>query len=144
MDMSILRQGSNGIFIPLQDQSFHSIENSEMSQPNSQFSDVQPMIQPPVPQNQIVANQLMQPKIIYVDATNFKSSPNNTTCPICKNPITTQINKNCNWYSFLFCYCIGILPWITLQCCRNKDINCYNAEHFCPRCGNKIAEYNSC
>ena len=61
MDMSILRQGSNGIFIPLQDQSFHSIENSEISQPNSQFSDVQPMIQPPVPQNQIVANQLPSP-----------------------------------------------------------------------------------
>ena len=141
MDMSIQRQGSNGIYIPLQDQSFH---NNQINNPNQQPIAVNPVVQPPYVQNQVVMNQINQPQIIYVDATNFKTSPCNTVCPFCKNHILTQANKKCNWYSCLLCYCVGLVPWITLQCCRNKNLNCYDAEHFCPNCGNKIAEYNSC
>ena len=140
-DMSIQRQGSNGIFIPLQDKSYGE---SQISQSCLQPSVIQEMPQSQVQQNQIIVNQQMQPKIIYVDSTNFKTNPCITFCPFCKNQIQTQVNKKCNWYSWLLCYCIGLAPWMVLQCCRNKNVNCYNAEHFCPNCGNKIAEYNSC
>ena len=128
MDISNQVQNSNNIFIPLQDQS----------------SLPQPIVQASLLQNQIVMNQMAQPKVIYVDATNIKSNPCNIICPFCNKEIMTQINKKCNWYSCVFCYCIGLLPWITLQFCRNKTPNCFDADHFCPHCGNKIAEYNSC
>ena len=140
-DMSIQRQGSNGIYIPLQDQSY---QNSQISQNSLQSTLIQPMPQSPIQQNQVVINQLNIPKVIYVDSTNFKTSPVSTICPFCKKQIFTYANKKCNWYSWILCNCIGVLPWITLQCCRNKQVNCYDAEHFCPNCGNKIVEYNSC
>ena len=140
-DMSIPRQDSNGIYIPLQDQSYQS---SQISQNSLQSNLIQPMPQSPIQQNQVVVNQVNIPKVIYVDSTNFKTASVNTICPFCKRQIFTQANKKCNWYSFLLCHCIGLLPWITLQCCRNKQVNCYDAEHFCPNCGNKIVEYNSC
>ena len=127
MDLSLQKQGSNGIFIPLQDQANMEIPVAQPNQPN-----------------QIVMNQMMQPKVIYVDSTNFKSKPCDTICPFCKNQIKTQTVKKCDWYSWLLCYCVGILPWITLQCCRNKQLNCFDAEHYCPTCGNKIVEYSSC
>ena len=127
MDISNQRQGPKGIFIPLQDR----------------------VAQPIIPQsanlqNYIVMNQMVQPQIIYVDSTNFKSSPCDTVCPFCKGQIKTEINRKCNWYSCALCYCCGILPWIAFQCCRNKALNCVDAEHFCPNCGNKIVEYTSC
>ena len=132
MDISNQKQGSNGIYIPLQEQ---LNQNAQMNQPVPQLQ---------ITQKQVILNQMIKPKVIYVDTTNFKTSPYNTICPFCNSQITTQTNKKCNWYSWLLCYCAGIVPWIILQCCRNKQLNCYNAEHFCPNCGNKIAEYNSC
>ena len=134
MDVTSQIQGSNGIYIPLQDQSFQNNQMNQVQRPANQ----------PIIQGQVIMNQLGQPKTIYVDVTNFKTSPHNTVCPICNNQITTQVNKTCNWYSWLLFCCVGILPWITMQACRNKKLNCYNADHICPRCGNKIAEYNSC
>ena len=128
MDISNQVQNPNNIFIPLQDQP----------------SLPQPIMQTFLLQNQIVMNQMAQPKVIYVDSTNFKTVPCKTVCPLCNKEIMTEINKKCNWYSCAFCYCIGLLPWIILQCCRNKSLNCFDAEHFCPHCGNKIVEYNSC
>ena len=131
----MLHQDSNGIFIPLQDQSF---QNIQQNQPN-----LRPMIN--IPQsNQIILNQMVKPQNIYVDTTNFKTDPCQTVCPFCKNQIQTQVNKKCDWYSVCLCYFCGICTYITLQCCRNKKLICFDAEHFCPICGNKIAEYSSC
>ncbi len=137
--MSNQIQNSQGIFIPLPEQSF---SNRVSNQANPVPTIIQP--QPQIQNQQIISNQMAKPQVVYVDTTNFKTSPCNTVCPFCKNQIQTQVNKKCNWYSWLLCYCIGLAPWMVLQCCRNKNVNCYNAEHFCPNCGNKIAEYNSC
>ena len=140
-DMSIQSQGSNGIFIPLQDKSYGE---SQISQSSLQPSVIQEMPQSQVQQNQIIVNQQMQPKIIYVDSTNFKTNPCITFCPFCKNQIQTKVNTKCNLYSCLFCYFCGVLNWMLIQCCRNKEFNCCDGEHVCPMCGNKIADYTSC
>ena len=128
MDISNQVQNPNAIFIPLKDQSYMQ----------------QPVMQSSLFQNQIVMNQMAQPKVIYVDATNFKTIPCITKCPFCNKEIITQTNTKVNWYSCAFCYCFGLIPWIIFQCCRNKAVNCLDAEHYCPNCGNKIVEYNSC
>ena len=116
--MSNQRQIANHNFIPLQEQN------------------------PQIQNQNIIINQM--PRVIYVDSTNFKTSPCNTVCPFCHNQIQTKINTKCNWYSCLLCYFTGCCYWALFQWCRNKNLNCCDAEHFCPVCGNKIVDYTSC
>ena len=143
MNMSNQNQESNRSYIPLQNNSF-SNSNQNVAIPIPQY----PYPPQPAPMqilpNQVIQNQKMQSKVIYVDATYFKTSPCKTVCPFCRNQIITQVNKKCNWWSCALCYCCGLFTWITLQCCRNKKLNCYDADHFCPACGSKIVEYSSC
>ena len=143
--MNILNQKQvpNEIYNSIQTQS--SI-NSEINRINPQIPMMNPVnvSQGQIQPNPIVVNQMAQPKIVYIDTTKIKTSPFGMVCPICNGNIRTIVNKKCNWYTCALCYCAGLFTWIMLQCCRNKELNCYNAEHFCPRCGNKIAEYNSC
>ena len=141
MDKPIQRQGSNQIYIPLQEQSF---SNSQPNIVNLQQQMAPPIIQPQIQQQPIIINQMVKPNVIHIDTTNFKTSPCYIVCPFCRGQVMTHVQKKCNWYSCLLCYCFGLWTWICLQCCRNKELNCYNATHFCPRCGNKIVEYNSC
>ena len=126
--MSILQQNPNEIYIPLQEQ---------QNQPHKQ-----PVLNQP-PSNQIITNQMTKVSVLYVDSTNFKTDPLLIICPICKNQVQTVVNKKWDWYSFCLCHIFGLCAWITFQCCRNKQLNCFDAEHFCPRCGNKIVEYSS-
>ena len=117
------------------------MSNNQIYIPNNNFIPLQE--QNPHLQNQnVITNQI--PRVIYVDATNFKTSPINTICPICHNQIETKVNTKCNWYSCLLCYFTGVINWAFFQWCRNKKLNCCDAEHFCPACGNKIVDYNSC
>ena len=142
MDNQIQNQGTNKIYIPLQDQSF---SNREPNQPQLQPPIIQIIQQPVIRPEPIIINQMIQkPKTIYIDSTNFKTSSCSTICPFCQNQILTRVNKKCNWYSCLLCYLSGPFYWMLLQCCRNKEFNCNDATHTCPRCGNKIVEYTSC
>ena len=139
MSISKPIQNSKGVYIPLQEQSF---SNPQINQVNPNPNMLQQMVQPS--NQQIIINQSSQPKVIYFNTTNFKTSPCNTQCPFCNNQIQTRVNTKCNWYNCLFCYFGGLFNWFLIQCCRNKNLNCYDAEHFCPVCGNKIADYTSC
>ena len=141
MDISIQRKSSNGVYIPLQEQSFL---NPQLNQANPQPNIIQQMPILQSQNHQIISNQMAKPQVIYLDTTNFKTSPCNTFCPFCKNQIQTRVNTKCNWCSFIFCCWSGIFTWLLIQCCRNKQIICCDAEHFCPVCGNKIADYTSC
>ena len=140
MDMSVQRQGSNGIFIPLQEQSTDSSRN--MLSPQNQYYQPNPILQ--APQQQIIVNQPIHPKVIYIDASNLKTSPNMMGCPYCKSQITTEVRKKWNLFSCIFCLWAGLCCWAGMQFCRDKEINCYDAEHFCPVCHNKIGDYSSC
>ena len=144
MNTSIQNQDSNNKYIPLQNESL-SNSNNIIAQPIPQYPYPQPqMLNVLIPSSQVVQNQIYQPKVIYVDSTYFKTSPCKTICPFCKNMIITKVNKKFNWWSCALCYCCGLFTWMTLQCCRNKKLNCYDADHFCPSCGIKIVEYSSC
>ena len=125
--MDKLKKGSNRIYLPLEQQSL----------PNSEGG-VYP------PQLQLVVNQPINPKVIYIDTSKYNTSPCPTICPFCKNKINTEVKKSFNWFSFVFCLWAGICCWVGLQYCRNKEINCYDAEHNCPVCHNKLGNYSSC
>ena len=136
MDISGPRQGSNGIYIPLQEQSFNSNPQNQYIQSGGYQFPQQP--QP------IIVNQSIQPKVLYIDTGNLKSSPVNMVCPFCKNQIATQVKKSFNWFNCIFCLWAGICCWAGMQFCRNKELNCNDSEHFCPTCRNKIGDYSSC
>ena len=93
---------------------------------------------------QLVDNQPLNPKVIYIDSSKFNTLPCPTTCPFCKKQINTEVKKSFNWFSCVFCLWAGLCCWVGLQYCRNKEINCYDAEHNCPICHNKIGDYSSC
>ena len=134
MDISIQRQGSNGIYIPLQEQSF--------SNPNRQNQYIQQGgYQAP---QQIIVNQQINPQIIYIDTSNLRNAPCAMACPFCKNQITTEVKKSWNWLNCIFCLWAGVFCWAGFQYCRNKELNCYDSEHYCSVCHNKIGDYSSC
>ena len=130
--MDIQRQ-VNGIYIPLQEQS-QSTENRYQPQHPQQ----------PQQQQQIIVNQPIVPRVIYVDSSKFTTSPCSMSCPFCNSQINTEVKKNWNMFSCVFCLWAGICCWAGLQFCRNKQLNCFDAEHYCPVCHNKIGDYSSC
>ena len=132
-----IRQNSNGIYIPLQEQSFAN------SNPQNQFNQTIPSQIPPQP-HQIIVNQPLNPQVIYIDSSKFNNSPCSMVCTFCRSQIATDVKKSWNWFNCIFCLWGGICCYIGMQFCRNKEINCYDSEHFCPVCKNKIGEYSSC
>ncbi len=129
--MDIQRQGSNGIFIPLQEQSLSSEIRYQQTQQSQQ----------PQP---IIVNQPIVPQVIYVDTSKLTTSPCSMICPFCKSQINTEVKKNWNVLSCVLCLWAGLCCWAGLQFCRNKQLNCFDAEHFCPVCRGKIGDYSSC
>ena len=132
-----IRQNPNGIYIPLQEQSFAN------SNPQNQYNQTIPS-QIPSQSWQIIVNQPLNPQVIYIDSSKFNNSPCSMVCPFCRSQIATNVKKNWNWFNCFFCLWAGICCYIGMQFCRNKEINCYDSEHFCPVCKNKIGEYSSC
>ena len=132
--MDISNQNSNGLYIPLQEQSF---SNSQRYIPSQVY-------QAPQQNQQIIVNQPIMPRVIYVDSSKFTTSPCPMSCPFCKSQINTVVKKKWNWFSCVFCLWAGLCCWAGLQYCRNKQLNCYDADHSCPVCHNKIGDYSSC
>ena len=100
-----------------------------------------PQAQPypsPVQNQPIVVNQVVP----YVPVK-FKTSPVSMVCPFCKKSITTVVNTefNCGNCCFCFCFC---LIWLIVMLASDKDLNCSDATHKCPSCGNVLGKYQSC
>ena len=65
-------------------------------------------------------------------------------CPYCRHSALTKTKSNINFINLLFCIFTVIFGWAIVKCCRGKDFNCYNVEHSCFKCDNKLANYNAC
>lgn len=74
----------------------------------------------------------------------LKSNAQFVTCPYCKHQSVTRADQTCSAGSVLCCVAFGGMMWLLFQALRKKDINCYDAEHFCIRCGNNLANYKAC
>ena len=98
---------------------------------------------PPSSQN-VVYNQAQPQVVNVISGQTFGTKPVSITCQFCKNPVTTNVEKSCNCCSCLLCCWTGFIFWVCIQCCRNKEINCCDATHKCPQCGQILGNYTSC
>ena len=74
----------------------------------------------------------------------LKSSGQLSSCPYCKALGVTRTEEKCSFSNVLCGLAFGPVSWILFQALRRKDINCYDAEHFCIHCGNKLVSYKAC
>ena len=93
-------------------------------------------------------NQLLNSPVNnqIITATNYehcKSGSALTFCSNCNKFVTSLVLQDFNWSNYCVFYCFGGI-WLFYQSFRNKDINCYNAEHHCPTCTKVITNYNAC
>ncbi len=102
-----------------------------------------PMGPPPQYDSNVVMNQ-GTPQVVNVVTSSFGTKPVSITCQFCKTPVTTNVNKSCDCCSFLLCWCTCLVFWVCVQCCRNKEINCWDAQHTCPNCGQVLGYYTAC
>ena len=92
----------------------------------------------------IVVNQA-QPQVVNIVANQtFGTQPVSITCQFCNKPVTTTVNKTCNCCTCCLCWVTCLFVWICIQCCRKKEINCWDATHVCPACGQQLGTYTSC
>jgi len=74
----------------------------------------------------------------------LKSVPVFVVCPYCKEQGLTVPKRSINCVNLSCCICFGVFSWVLLQAVNKKDMNCYNAEHYCKKCGNKVGDYATC
>lgn len=73
----------------------------------------------------------------------LKSNPKFVCCPYCNKQGNTKVEQSCSVCTGVLCVVgLGVF-WALIQCCRSKDINCRDADHYCVGCGNKLASYKS-
>ena len=94
-------------------------------------------------QRTVVVNQAI-PSVVIAQNPVFGTLPVSIICPFCRQPITTIVEKSFNCATCLLCWCTGLLLFICIQMCSNKEIGCCDAIHKCPVCGNIIGQYSSC
>ena len=92
---------------------------------------------------QVVTNQIDEVEMNAVKMS-LKSSGQFVACPYCRHQSVTSTEQNCSAKNVLCCVFFQPVSWVLFQAVRNKDINCYDVDHFCTRCGNKLAEYRAC
>ena len=97
------------------------------------------------PQGIVVNQPQPQPQVVNIVANQaFGTQPVSITCQFCNKPVTTTVNKTCNCCTCCLCWVTGLFVWICIQCCRKKEINCCDATHYCPNCGQMLGHYESC
>ena len=89
----------------------------------------------------VASNQIYAPVVINSDI--FRLEPVLINCPFCHKNVTTTVEPTFSCCACLLCMCTGLLIFICIQLCRNKQICCQDADHFCPNCNNKIASYRA-
>lgn len=111
--------------------------------PNQMPQDSQPLNQNCMP---VMVRNQSTPTQTELDSIkkSLRSKPAFISCPYCGNSAITRTETSCSLLSVLCCVCTGLVPWLLGQVICGKDVNCDNADHFCLKCGNKLAEYNAC
>ena len=68
----------------------------------------------------------------------------NAVCPHCKSITPTRTERSLSFKnSLLFCV-VGPIFWGISQIFRNKDLNCYDANHYCLKCNASLGNYRAC
>ena len=88
-------------------------------------------------------NQLNNSYELLALSTVLKSQPQFIVCPFCHCVCPTRTEKKLSFTNTLFCF---LAPhfWIIHQILKDKDLNCYDTQHYCLKCNANLGNYNSC
>ena len=75
---------------------------------------------------------------------NLKSNSQYVVCPYCKQITPTRTEKKMSFKNLLLCLCCSPTVWAGVQIFRQKDLNCFDAKHYCLRCNSLLADYTAC
>ena len=73
----------------------------------------------------------------------LKTHPKFIVCPFCHSICPTKVEKKINPKN-AFCFILSPILWATHQLMRNKDLSCYDSEHYCIKCNKFLQKYESC
>ena len=93
------------------------------------------------PQQQVVHSQIV---VGVVPLTMFKTSPVFASCQSCKKTAATTVKTSFSCSNYCCYFCFGLCWWAIFQVCRDKDISCMDASHYCSCCGMLIFNYTAC
>lgn len=98
------------------------------------------------PQGMVSNNQVQAAPINDGKPLNelLKSRSQYVTCPHCKLGGATIVTQSCSCSNLCCCIIFTPMVWAIFQCCRQKDYNCQDAIHQCPKCNTKIYDYQAC
>ena len=136
--LTLYSKNNNNYGNPINQQSYPT-QNPPFPAQNTPYT-----CQPYPIQNSIPVINQVQPPVVNVVNTQFGTKPVSITCQFCKAPITSVVNKSCNFCNFLLCCCTTLICWICIQACRGKELNCCDAQHTCPNCGKILGNYTAC
>ena len=94
---------------------------------------------------QIANNQILPNNYEMIAlSTILKSNPQFIVCPHCKGITPTRTEKSLSFKNALL-FCLGgPFIWGLVQMLRNKDLNCYDANHYCLKCNANLGNYKAC
>jgi hypothetical protein len=128
------------------------IYNQQMNYPNQQMNYPNQQINYPINNqmpNQLLTGQLHTVMVVHnqlpiPDPLSVKLSSVTLYCGKCNTTVNSRVETQCSCAN-LCCYCwFSPVIWICFQCCRNKEISCNNATHYCPNCATPIGQYEAC
>ena len=76
-------------------------------------------------------------------STVLRSQPQFVVCPFCHSVCPTRTEKKLSFINTLFCVLIPQL-WIAHQLLKDKDLNCYDSQHYCLKCNANLGNYSAC
>lgn len=90
--------------------------------------------------NQVKVNQvdLMACSMI------LKTDPQFVKCPYCGQIAPTRTEKNLSYKNLLLCLCCSVTVWGAFQIFNNKDLKCYDSNHYCMHCNALLSKYTAC
>ena len=91
----------------------------------------------------IVINQTAPQNTSFPVDKVLKSYPQFIKCPLCGAVAPTMANRSCNIGNVC---CFIFLPgwWWLCGMCKEKDMNCYDAQHICMSCQRPVYQYSAC
>ena len=107
------------------------------------------------PDQNIINNQIMPPPLPQIPSK-FGKYQMEFVCPYCQQLIKTKIEENFNCCTCIFCCMVSVLLVFALcaggegscsgdcSCSSCECKCCIDVKHFCPNCGQKLGENDSC
>ena len=84
----------------------------------------------PTPEEIISINQSLRTNPVFV------------TCPGCRVKGPSKVIRNFSISSCICWFCCSPF-WLCTKLRHVKELNCYDADHYCHKCGNLIGKYES-